>query len=76
MPLRDAGCTSVWIDHLRQGGAELMVAFEVGEVWIYFFVVRELACGNLRSRAEVQSLLLQGLPSKSQGSSFFLTGMN
>lgn len=54
--------TSVWIDHLRQGDAKLMVALEAGEVWMHSFVVGELACGNLRSRVEVLSLL-QALPS-------------
>lgn len=54
--------TSVWIDHLRQGDAELTVALEAGEVWIHSFVVGELACGNLRMRGEVLSLL-QALPS-------------
>ena len=53
--------TSVWIDHLRQGDAELMVALEAGEVWMHSFVVGELACGHLCSRAEVLGLL-QALP--------------
>lgn len=54
--------TSVWIDHLRQGDAELADALQQGRVAIHPFVVGELACGNLRARAEVLGLL-QALPS-------------
>ena len=54
--------TSVWIDHLRQGDAELADALQQGRVAIHPFVVGELACGNLRARAEVLGPL-QALPS-------------
>ncbi|MDO9147196.1 MAG: type II toxin-antitoxin system VapC family toxin [Hydrogenophaga sp.] len=53
--------TSVWIDHLRQGDAGLAAALQQGRVGIHPFVVGELACGNLRARAEVLGLL-QALP--------------
>ena len=53
--------TSVWIDHLRHGEAALTAALEAGRVWMHSFVLGELACGNLRSRAEVLGLL-QALP--------------
>ena len=49
--------TSVWIDHLRQGDAALTTALEAGQVWMHSFVLGELACGKLRSRVEVLSLL-------------------
>ena len=49
--------TSVWIDHFRQGDAALTTALEAGQVWKHSFVLGELACGNLRSRVEVLSLL-------------------
>ena len=49
--------TSVWIDHFRQGDAALTTALEAGQVWMHSFVLGELACGNLRSRVEVLSLL-------------------
>lgn len=52
---------SVWIDHFRHGDAGLTAALETGQVWMHSFVVGELACANLRSRAEVLSLL-QALP--------------
>ena len=54
--------TSVWIDHLRHGDAELAATLQVGQVHVHPFVVGELACGNLRARAEVLGLL-QALPS-------------
>ena len=53
--------TSVWIDHLRLGDAELAAALEAGRVRAHPFVVGELACGNLQARAEVLRLL-QALP--------------
>ena len=48
---------SVWIDHLRHGDAELTTALEAGQVDMHPFVVGELACGNLRARAEILGLL-------------------
>lgn len=53
--------TSVWIDHLRQGDTQLAAALEAGQVRVHPFVVGELACGNLRARADVLGLL-QALP--------------
>jgi predicted nucleic acid-binding protein len=56
--------TSVWIDHLRHGDAALAAALEAGRVWMHSFVLGELACGNLRSRAARAEVLglLQALP--------------
>jgi predicted nucleic acid-binding protein len=49
--------TSVWIDHFRAGEARLARLLEDAEVVMHPFVVGELACGNLRSRREILSLL-------------------
>lgn len=49
--------TSVWVDHLRRGVAELASALEEGEVLMHSFVIGELACGNIRNRREVLALL-------------------
>ncbi len=49
--------TSVWIDHLRKGNASLASALETAEVWCHPFVLGEVACGNLRNREEILSLL-------------------
>lgn len=53
--------TSVWIDHLRRGNPALTSALEAGGVWCHPFVQGELACGNLRNRREILSLL-EALP--------------
>ncbi len=45
--------TSVWIDHLRQGDAELSAWLEAGEVLSHPFVIGELAVGNLSPRETV-----------------------
>jgi predicted nucleic acid-binding protein len=49
--------TSVWIDHLRRGNARLASLLETGEVESHLFVTGELACGNLKRRAEILSLI-------------------
>ena len=53
--------TSVWIDHLRRGNTTLAALLERGEVLCHPFVIGELACGTLRNRAEIFSLL-EALP--------------
>jgi predicted nucleic acid-binding protein len=54
--------TSVWVDHLRQGIPHLGDLLGAGEVATHPFVIGELACGNLRNRTEILSLLAS-LPS-------------
>jgi predicted nucleic acid-binding protein len=54
--------TSVWIDHLRKGDEELARLLNEGVVMCHQFVIGELACGNLKNRTEVLSLLA-ALPS-------------
>ena len=49
--------TSVWVDHLRRGDAALVAALEADTVVAHAFVVGELACGQLKSRHQVLSLL-------------------
>lgn len=53
--------SSVWIDHLRAGEPALLDILNAGRVLAHPFVVGELACGNLKNRKEVLSLL-QDLP--------------
>ena len=48
--------TSVWVDHLRAGDAELAAMLNGSEVLMHPFVLGELACGNLRNRTEVLAL--------------------
>ncbi len=49
--------TSVWIDHLRQGDTQVALVLETGLVLTHPFVIGELACGQLKSRAEILGLL-------------------
>jgi hypothetical protein len=49
--------TSVWVDHLRAGVPALQGLLEAEQVLTHPFVLGELACGNLRSRVEILSLL-------------------
>lgn len=53
--------TSVWISHLRSEDRKLTTLLNRDQVLIHPMVVGELACGNLRNRKEMLSLL-GGLP--------------
>jgi predicted nucleic acid-binding protein len=49
--------TSVWIDHLRSGNSRLAALLEGAEVLSHPFVLGELACGTMRRRSEILTLL-------------------
>ena len=49
--------TSLWVTHLRKGHPHLVALLEEGKVSIHPFIIGELACGNLRNRSEILSLL-------------------
>jgi predicted nucleic acid-binding protein len=53
--------TSVWVKHLRFGDVVLEGFLDDGHVLCHPFIVGELACGNLKNRAEILALL-QALP--------------
>ncbi len=53
--------TSVWVSHLRAGDARLKHLLAAGQVTCHPFIIGELACGNVRNRIRVLSLL-QALP--------------
>ena len=53
--------SSIWIDHLRSGESALEALLNAGRVMTHPFVIGELACGNLKNRKGVLSLL-QDLP--------------
>jgi len=57
--------TSVWIDHLRKGESGLVELLAEEAVLCHPFVIGELACGNLKNRQEILSLL-QSLPQTPQ----------
>jgi predicted nucleic acid-binding protein len=49
--------TSVWARHLREGDPDLERLLNAGEVMCHPFIIGELACGNIRNRNEILSLL-------------------
>ena len=53
--------TSVWVAHLRRGDIGLETLLNEGHVVCHPFIVGELACGNLKNRSGILSLL-QALP--------------
>ncbi len=53
--------TSVWISHFREGNATLINLLNECCVACHPFIVGELACGHLKNRVEILSLL-QTLP--------------
>jgi predicted nucleic acid-binding protein len=57
--------TSVWVRHLREGDSHLEHLPGDGQVMCHPYIVGELACGNMKNRREVLSLL-QLLPMAAQ----------
>ena len=53
--------TSIWVSHLRHGSPRLEKLLMDAEVMCHPFIIGELACGNLKNRNEIISLL-QSLP--------------
>ena len=49
--------TSIWVDHSRAADEGLVTLLNANQVLMHSFVSGELACGNLRQRDEVLSLL-------------------
>jgi predicted nucleic acid-binding protein len=50
--------TSVWVDHLRRGDADLAALLDDGRVLVHPFVIGEIACGSLIGRAATLGLLM------------------
>lgn len=53
--------TSIWISHFRKGNSQLQDLLMEGKVACHPFIFGELACGNLRNRQEILTLL-EALP--------------
>jgi len=49
--------TSVWVSHLRNGNSKLGQLLNDGDVLCHPFIIGELACGNIKNRIEILSLL-------------------
>ena len=54
--------SSVWMDHFRKPIKRLASLLDAEEVCIHPYVIGEIACGNLKNRKEIISLL-HALPS-------------
>ena len=53
--------TSVWVKHFQEGDLRLQELLSDAEIASHPFVIGELACGNIKNRGEILSLL-QSLP--------------
>lgn len=49
--------TSVWVEHFRRGNEVLRSLLVDGQVYCHPFIVGELACGHLKNRHEILTLL-------------------
>ncbi len=49
--------TSIWIAHLRKSNDRFEQLLNDGEVVCHPFIIGELACGNIKNRKEILSLL-------------------
>lgn len=49
--------TSIWVDHLRNHNKDLAALLLKVEVVTHPFVIGELACGNLKNRTKILSLI-------------------
>ena len=56
--------TSVWIDHFLNSNAKLKQLLIDGDVFCHPLIIGEIACGNIKNRTEILSLL-QSLPQAS-----------
>ncbi|MBI5681711.1 MAG: PIN domain-containing protein [Deltaproteobacteria bacterium] len=53
--------TSVWVEHFRSGNIGLKALLNDDLVICHQFIIGELACGNIKNRSEILSLL-QAIP--------------
>ena len=49
--------TSIWVSHLRSGNSKLEQLLNDGDVVCHPFIIGELACGNIKNRRVILSLL-------------------
>lgn len=49
--------TSVWVDHLRSGNDQLSDYLNAGHIVCHPYITGELACGNIKNRDEILSML-------------------
>ena len=49
--------TSVWVDHFRRTNKRLVKLLVEADVMTHQFIIGELACGNLKNRQQILTLL-------------------
>lgn len=49
--------TSIWIDHLRGKKNRLKDYLEEGHILVHPFIIGELACGNLKNRETILTMM-------------------
>ncbi len=49
--------SSVWINHFRKSNTRLSDLLDDGDALVHSLVIGEIACGNLKNRTEILSLL-------------------
>ncbi len=49
--------TSIWVNYFRHGNAHLEKLLSNAEVICHPYIIGELACGNIKNRKEILSLL-------------------
>jgi len=49
--------TSIWVSYLKSGNVRFKELLQDGKVISHPFIIGELACGNLKNRREILSLL-------------------
>ena len=49
--------TSIWISHLRRGFPRMRTLLENADVAVHPFIMGELACGTMKARTRIRSLL-------------------
>ena len=70
--------TSVWVDHLRSGDAQLAAQLDAASVAMHPMVLGELACGNLKDRQTLLTLWrnLPQLPAATDAEALFFLERN
>jgi len=49
--------TSIWVDHLRGKKNSLKDYLEEGHILVHPFIIGELACGNLKNRGAILTMM-------------------
>lgn len=70
--------SSIWVDHLRHGNAQMALLLEKNAIGMHDFVIGELACGNLPHREQFLGdlILLPKAPAVTHGEALALLDLH